>query len=139
MARVNKTVGVSFAFALCMLLAFILLLPFTTNGFLQATEHILVQDTTMPAQKPLGPYKLVSVNTAPERAKRLIGRVVEDVKDKYIIIHAGNADSKRPQHREDKRDRSMLRVDRTDMEQVKEVVTREQPDILVCWPSASTV
>lgn len=42
---------------------------------------------------PLGPFKLVTVNTAPERAKRLIGRVVEDVKDTYTIIHAGNADS----------------------------------------------
>lgn len=38
-----------------------------------------------------GPYKLVTVNTAPDRAKRLIGRVVEDVKDKYTIIHVGNA------------------------------------------------
>lgn len=42
---------------------------------------------------PLGPYKLVTVNNAPERAKKLIGRVVETVKDKYTIIHAGNADS----------------------------------------------
>ena len=44
--------------------------------------------------QPKGPFRLVTVNTAPERAKRLIGRVVEDVKDKYTIIHAGNADSK---------------------------------------------
>lgn len=44
--------------------------------------------------QPLGPFKLVTVNTAPERAKRLIGRVVEAVKDKYTIIHSGNADSK---------------------------------------------
>lgn len=44
--------------------------------------------------QPKGPFRLVTVNTAPERAKRLIGRVVEDVKDKYAIIHAGNADSK---------------------------------------------
>jgi hypothetical protein len=43
---------------------------------------------------PLGPFKLVTVNNAPERAKKLIGRVVEAVKDKYTIIHAGNADSK---------------------------------------------
>lgn len=43
---------------------------------------------------PLGPYKLVTVNNAPERAKRLIGRVVEEVKERYTIIHAGNADSK---------------------------------------------
>lgn len=46
------------------------------------------------SQQPLGPFKLVTVNTAPERAKRLIGRVVEDVKDKYTIIHAANVDSK---------------------------------------------
>ena len=38
-------------------------------------------------------YRLVTVNTAPERAKRLIGRVVEDVKDKYTIVHAANAES----------------------------------------------
>jgi hypothetical protein len=44
---------------------------------------------------PAGPYKLVTVNTAPERAFRLIGRVTEDVKDKYNIIHAANVDSKR--------------------------------------------
>lgn len=41
---------------------------------------------------PSGPYTLVTVNNAPERAKRLIGRMVEDVKDLYTIIHAGNAD-----------------------------------------------
>lgn len=43
---------------------------------------------------PSGPYRLVTVNTAPERAKRLIGRVVEDVKDTYTIIHVANAESK---------------------------------------------
>ena len=39
------------------------------------------------------PVNLVSVNTAPERAKRLIGRLIEDVKDKYSIRHAGNSES----------------------------------------------
>jgi len=43
---------------------------------------------------PAGPYKLVTVNTAPERAKLLIGRVVEDFKDKYTFIHAANVESK---------------------------------------------
>ncbi|KAK0627728.1 hypothetical protein B0T14DRAFT_142641 [Immersiella caudata] len=42
---------------------------------------------------PVGPFKLVTVNTAPDRAKRLIGRVVEDVKEQYTIIHAGNSAS----------------------------------------------
>ena len=48
----------------------------------------------MSKQRPLGPFKLVTVNTAPERAKRLIGRVVESVKDKYEIIHSANIESK---------------------------------------------
>lgn len=43
---------------------------------------------------PKGPYKLVTVNTAPERAKRLIGRVVEDLKDQYTIQHMANCESK---------------------------------------------
>jgi hypothetical protein len=47
---------------------------------------------TTPAQ-PLGPFKLVTVNTAPARAKLLIGRVVEALKDQYTIIHAANVDS----------------------------------------------
>ncbi|KIX03327.1 uncharacterized protein Z518_06879 [Rhinocladiella mackenziei CBS 650.93] len=40
---------------------------------------------------PNGPYKLVTVNTAPERAERLIGRVIEDLKDQYTIQHMTNS------------------------------------------------
>ncbi|WWC90306.1 uncharacterized protein L201_005239 [Kwoniella dendrophila CBS 6074] len=36
------------------------------------------------------PVNLVSVNTAPDRAKKVIGAVIENVKDKYNIVHAGN-------------------------------------------------
>jgi len=43
---------------------------------------------------PKGPYKLVTVNTAPERAKRLIGRLIESIKDRYIIEHVENCESK---------------------------------------------
>jgi hypothetical protein len=39
------------------------------------------------------PVNLVSVNTAPERAAKVIGAVIEAVKDKYNIVHAGNAES----------------------------------------------
>lgn len=39
-------------------------------------------------------WRLVTVNTAPERAKRLIGRVAEELKDRYTIIHVANADCK---------------------------------------------
>ncbi|BEJ15684.1 hypothetical protein CspHIS471_0502890 [Cutaneotrichosporon sp. HIS471] len=34
---------------------------------------------------------LVSVNTAPERAQKVIGTVIDNVKDKYTIVHAGNS------------------------------------------------
>lgn len=37
--------------------------------------------------------KLITVNTAPERARRLIGRVVEDLKDRYTILHVTNIES----------------------------------------------
>ncbi|KAJ5865053.1 uncharacterized protein N7529_006969 [Penicillium soppii] len=41
---------------------------------------------------PKGPFHLVTVNTAPERAKRLIGRLVEALKDQYTIIHVDNCE-----------------------------------------------
>jgi hypothetical protein len=59
---------------------------------------------------PLGPFRLVTVNNVPERAKRLIGRLIVEVKDKYTIEHVGNADS---------------------IEQVRETVEALKPDILV--------
>lgn len=34
----------------------------------------------------------MTVTTAPERAKKIVGRVVEAVKDKYTIIHAANVE-----------------------------------------------
>lgn len=37
------------------------------------------------------PINLVSVNTAPERAAKVIGKVIENVKDRYTIVHAGNS------------------------------------------------
>jgi hypothetical protein len=45
---------------------------------------------------PKGPYKLCTVNTAPERAKRLIGRVVVDVKEEYLIDYLENVESSFP-------------------------------------------
>ncbi|BGP59176.1 hypothetical protein NBRC10512_004969 [Rhodotorula toruloides] len=45
----------------------------------------------MPASSQ--PVNLVSVNTAPERAKKVIGAVIEGVKDRYSIVHAGNSET----------------------------------------------
>ncbi|GAB1191906.1 hypothetical protein BDV32DRAFT_115677 [Aspergillus pseudonomiae] len=42
---------------------------------------------------PKGPFRLVTVNTAPERAKRLIGRMVEALKDRYTIIYEANCET----------------------------------------------
>lgn len=42
---------------------------------------------------PKGPFRLVTVNTAPERAKRLIGRMAEALSDRYTIIHVDNCES----------------------------------------------
>lgn len=42
---------------------------------------------------PKGPFTLVTVNTAPERAKRLIGRLIEALKDRYTITHVDNCES----------------------------------------------
>jgi hypothetical protein len=42
--------------------------------------------------QPKGPYRLVTVNTSPERAKRLVGRVVEALKDDYMIDHVANCE-----------------------------------------------
>lgn len=46
--------------------------------------------SAMVAQQPIN---LVSVNTAPDRAKKVIGQVIENVSGKYSIVHAGNSES----------------------------------------------
>ncbi|KAH9913986.1 uncharacterized protein BXZ73DRAFT_92891 [Epithele typhae] len=58
---------------------------------------------------PGEPVKLVTVNTAPDRAKRLIGRVVEDVRDSYTIVYAANAER---------------------IEDVKPMLLKERPDVV---------
>lgn len=48
----------------------------------------------MADQPPLkGPYKLATVNTVPARAKIIIGRVVEALKDRYTIDYVANSES----------------------------------------------
>lgn len=76
----------------------------------------------MSSSGPKGPYTLVTVNTAPERAKRLIGRVVEDLKDRYTINYLANCEK---------------------IEEVEPTVKKLQPDLLVRFlsvhPSPSRV
>ncbi|KAF1833509.1 hypothetical protein BDW02DRAFT_589609 [Decorospora gaudefroyi] len=37
-----------------------------------------------------GPFRLVTVNTAPERAKKVIGRMIEELDGHYKIDHVAN-------------------------------------------------
>lgn len=79
--------------------------------------------------QPKGPYRLVTVNTAPERARRLIARLVEALQDRYTIIHVDNCESnqiKIPQAY------SSLHADSdTAIEEVEPKVKQHQPDLLV--------
>ena len=43
---------------------------------------------------PQGPFRLMTINTAPERAKRVIGAMVENLKETYIIDYVVNSESK---------------------------------------------
>ncbi|KAK2768315.1 hypothetical protein FQN54_000168 [Arachnomyces sp. PD_36] len=60
---------------------------------------------------PKGSFKLVTVNTAPERAFRLIGRVIEALKERYTIMHVANCD---------------------EISEVESKVKEFQPDVLCC-------
>lgn len=42
---------------------------------------------------PAGPYKLVTVNTAPDRAKIIVGRICEEIKGQYLINYVANSTS----------------------------------------------
>ncbi|KAM0713827.1 hypothetical protein Q7P37_010789 [Cladosporium fusiforme] len=63
---------------------------------------------------PMGPYSLVTVNNVPERAQKLVGRVVEIVKDRYVINHVANAENP---------------------EIAESVIQQHHPDIVVCPPA----
>jgi hypothetical protein len=45
--------------------------------------------------QPKGPFRLVTVNTAPQRAKLLVGCVVDAVKADYTIDYIANCECKR--------------------------------------------
>lgn len=73
-----------------------------------------------------GPFHLVTVNTAPERAKRLIGRVAEALKDQYTIIHVDNCESK---HVVLEWDNDRLTI--AEIDEVEAKVKQHNPEVLV--------
>jgi hypothetical protein len=97
---------------------------------------------------PKGPFKLCTVNTAPERAKRLVGRVVEDVKEAYTIDYVQNAEREQFSHFamfRVKPQEVRLRIEeegitigaskantvRAGIEDVKAMCEKQKPDVLV--------
>lgn len=40
---------------------------------------------------PKGPFRLMTVNTAPARAQRVIGALMENLKDRYTINYVANS------------------------------------------------
>jgi hypothetical protein len=78
---------------------------------------------------PLGPFKLVTVNTAPERAKRLIGRVAEALKEKYTILDVANVEGKPREG--SKPNGTHLLTFNTEIKDVKPTVEKHRPDMLV--------
>ncbi|KAF2770777.1 hypothetical protein EJ03DRAFT_326117 [Teratosphaeria nubilosa] len=42
---------------------------------------------------PKGPYTLITVNSNPERAHRLVGRIIANLSENYTITHVANAES----------------------------------------------
>ncbi|KAJ6093562.1 hypothetical protein N7486_008851 [Penicillium sp. IBT 16267x] len=72
---------------------------------------ICVSACRSPAMSPKDLLKLVTVNTAPERAKRVVGRLTAALADRYTIIHAANCET---------------------IKQVRPTVREIQPDLLFC-------
>ncbi|CAK7200605.1 hypothetical protein SEUCBS139899_003303 [Sporothrix eucalyptigena] len=56
-------------------------------------------------------WRLITVNTAPERAKRLIGRMIAALKDQYNIDHLHNCEN---------------------MDEVLPNVTKYRPNVIFC-------
>ena len=61
-----------------------------STSFRSISYRYIMSPTTIQSKA----VNLVSVNTAPDRAKKVIGAVIENVRDRYDIVHAGNSISK---------------------------------------------
>jgi hypothetical protein len=80
-----------------------------------------------------GPFRLITVNTAPERAQRLIGRLVDALKEDYEIIHVDNCQSTTSRRYLMSGTDCLLGID-----EVLPKVTLHKPDVLVS-PSWSLI
>ena len=88
----------------------------------------------MSQSEPLGPFKLVTVNTSPERARKIIGRLVEAVKDKYTIVHAANCEGRFCWHSILLMTGSLTPLPGVAIKDVASTVEEIKPDLLVRSP-----
>ncbi|KAF2403418.1 hypothetical protein EJ06DRAFT_504507 [Trichodelitschia bisporula] len=81
-------------------------------------------------------YKLVTVNKVPDRARHIIGRVAEALKDKYTIIHAANCDTvdavpgALKEHQPDLLFCASMWTPE-EVSEVKAIASREKPDVAI--------
>jgi hypothetical protein len=83
---------------------------------------------------PNGPFRLITVNTAPERAQRLIGRLVDALKEDYEIIHVDNCQSTTTRRYVVYDADCLLGID-----EVLPKVTMHKPDVLVSSPRSLNI
>lgn len=86
--------------------------------------------------KPAGPFKLVTVNSNPERAKKLCGRLVEEMRATHHIDYVANTTSKHHTSsvwRENSATRELNNYD-TGIDGVRAMVEEHKPNLMVRSP-----
>lgn len=83
--------------------------------------------------KPAGPFKLVTVNSNPERAKKLCGRLVEEMRATHHIDYVANTTSKQHTRSYMARVSSARELNNyePDIEGVRAMVEEHKPNLMV--------
>jgi len=94
----------------------------------------------MSASTPNRTFRLLTVNNVPERAKKVIGQVVEELKTRYRIEHVGNCFGTfgRAASLDVKMTLEAMLTSVLDKSEVAPKVKELKPDILVCTFTATT-
>lgn len=81
--------------------------------------------------KPAGPFKLVTVNNAPERAKKICGRLCEEMRSTHEIDYVANTTSKHVRFQG--RTQQRIKTDQFELgiDGVRAMVEEHRPDLMV--------
>ncbi|KAF2106951.1 hypothetical protein BDV96DRAFT_506956 [Lophiotrema nucula] len=99
-----------------------------------STTETSTTTTTQTTSQRKGPFILVTVNTAPDRAKKLIGRLIEGLKDRYDITYIANCETidqvaPKVRHHQPNILFSASMWSAAEAELIKEIAERERPGI----------